>query len=375
MPQIVSFEFVPTVGTWVLALWTFASFVGCGSSAATGAADAAASASSGSAGSAAGSGASAGAGSSGSSTSSGGDASSGGEETGDSGDATTSGSGATGSGDDGGAEAAVSPGDDAAAEAAADVSSVDGAVGAEYDTGVHLGCAADPTPADPTAGWTEYSDAYPPPPGTPYPQVEYPYNLPSQTNCMTTDPISDPQSPCRFSFQNGLYTFWIFQNDQSHAPPDSGLAPTDPRSEMHWSTFTAKDAHPQRMWTGDVKVIGAPNGTPPATNTILQVHTNATGAGPVYIRVNGGMLFQLGDTKNYYKPTDGAWFNMKVAFDATTLTSTVWIDDCNVGTWDGSGYPGKGLAGGDVFYFKNGSYGCTSGECINEFANIRFYWK
>ena len=109
-------------------------------------------------------------------------------------------------------------------------------------------------------------------------------------------------------------TFWIFQNDKTHSPPDSGLAPTDPRIELHWSTFTAKDAHPRRMWTGDVAVLGDGNGRQPAHNTILQVHTEATGAGPVYLRVEGGKLFQLGGP-TYYSPTIGTWFNLKVAFD------------------------------------------------------------
>jgi hypothetical protein len=59
----------------------------------------------------------------------------------------------------------------------------------------------------------------------------------------------------------------------------------------------------------------------------------------------------------------------------TTLHSTVWVDDCQVGTWDGSSFTSGGLPGGNVFYFKNGSYGCTTGECIDKFANIRFFWK
>jgi hypothetical protein len=243
-----------------------------------------------------------------------------------------------------------------------------------FDAGIVRGCAGNANPPDPRAGWTEFVDTYPPAPGVEFPSLEYPYNLGPQDNCVTNLPISDIGSPCRFRREGSLMTFWIFQNDKSHAPPDSGLAPTDPRIEFHWSTFTAKDAHPRRMWTGDVDVLGDGNGAQPAHNTILQVHAETTGAGPVYLRVEGGKLFQLGGP-TYYSPKVGTWFNLKVAYDATTLASTVWVNDCQVGTYDGSSFGGGGRPGGDTFYFKNGSYGCTTGECIVKFANIRFYAK
>jgi hypothetical protein len=243
-----------------------------------------------------------------------------------------------------------------------------------FDPGITLGCAATPDPPDPTAGWTEFADTYPPPAGAPYPSLEYPYNLAPQDSCTTTLPITSMASPCRFGLKGGVYTFWIFQNDLSHLSPDAGVAPTSPRSEMHWSNFTASDAFPQRMWTGDMVVRGADNGALPSSNCILQVHTNATGQGPVYLRVDGGKLSQLvGPT--YFTPKAGTWFNLKVAFNARTLQSTVWINNCQVGTWNGSSFVGGALPGGDIFYFKNGSYGCTTGECIDQFANIRFYRK
>jgi hypothetical protein len=239
---------------------------------------------------------------------------------------------------------------------------------------VTLGCAANANPPDPTVGWTEYADTYPPAAGVPYPVIQYPFNLPAQDNCTTNLAITDINSPCRFNLNGGVYTFWIFQNDESHLAPDSGVAPTDPRIEMRWSTFMANDAHPQRMWTGDMVVLGANNGTQPAHNTVLQVHTDATGQGPVYLRVEGGNLFQLGGP-TYFSPTVGRWFNLKVGFDARTLQSTVWVNNCQVGTWNGSSFVGAALPGGDAFYFKNGSYGCTTGVCIDKFANIRFFWK
>ena len=273
----------------------------------------------------------------------------------------------------GGEDAPVAPPPDAPDDTA--IPAPDSGGGSpSYDAGVVRGCAGNPNPPDPTAGWTEFVDTYPPAAGVEFPNLEYPYNLGPQDNCMTSLPIGDMASPCRFRREGSLMTFWIFQNDKTHSPPDSGLAPTDPRIEMHWSTFTAKDAHPRRMWTGDVAVLGDANGAPPAHNTILQVHAETTGAGPVYLRVEGGKLFQLGGP-TYYSPKIGTWFNLKVAYDATTLASTIWVNDCQVGTYDGSSFGGGGRPGGDVFYFKNGSYGCTTGECIVKFANIRFYEK
>ncbi len=243
-----------------------------------------------------------------------------------------------------------------------------------FDAGVTLGCAANPNPPDPTVGWAEFSDAYPPAAGVLYPNLQYPYNLGPQDNCTTNLPITDINSPCRFSLKGGVYTYWIFQNDLSHMAPDSGLAPTDPRIEMRWSSFMATDPHPQRMWTGDMVILGANNGAQPAHNCVLQVHTDATGQGPVYLRVEGGNLFQLGGP-TYFRPTVGRWFNLKVAFNARTLQSTVWVNNCQVGTWNGSSFVGAALPGGDVFYFKNGSYGCATGECIVQAANVHFFWK
>lgn len=243
-----------------------------------------------------------------------------------------------------------------------------------FDAGVSLGCPATPNPPDPTVGWAQYADDYPPAAGVLYPDLQYPYNLGPQDNCTTNLAITDINSPCRFSLKGGVYTYWIFQNDLPHVAPDSGVAPTDPRIEMRWSSFMANDPHPQRMWTGDMVILGANNGAQPAHNCVLQVHTDATGQGPVYLRVEGGNLFQLGGP-TYFRPTVGKWFNLKVAFNARTLQSTVWVNDCQVGTWDGSSFVTAALPGGDVFYFKNGSYGCTTGECIVQVANVHFVWK
>ncbi len=286
----------------------------------------------------------------------------------------SSSSGSSSSGSAQGSSSGTSAGSSSSGSALPEGGFSDDAGAPWFDSGVERGCASNANPTDPTAGWTEYADTFPPPSGAADPHLEYPYTLGDQIHCMTTLPIGDQSSPCRFSLVNGVETYWIFQTDPPHLAPSSGAAPTDPRTEMHYSTFTAQDPHPARMWTGDVMVAGAADGTPPAHNTIIQVHTDATGQGPVYLRVENGSLFQLGGP-TYYAPTVGKWSNLKVAFDVTTLHSTVWVNDCQVGTWDGSSFVSGNLPGGTVFYFKNGSYGCTTGECIDKFANIRFYWK
>src|SRR5258707_9469530 len=66
-----------------------------------------------------------------------------------------------------------------------------------FDAGVSLGCATNPNPPDPTVGWAEFADAYPPAAGVPYPVLQYPYNLGPQDNCTTNIPITDIRSPCR----------------------------------------------------------------------------------------------------------------------------------------------------------------------------------
>ena len=242
-----------------------------------------------------------------------------------------------------------------------------------YDTGVVLGCDDDPNPDDPTVGWTPIEDPWPPPAGQEYPHLEHPYDLPDQDDCVTELPMDERDSPCRFRREGNLWSHWIFQTDETHRHPDEGYAPTRPRIEFHWSHFSPDDAQPERMWTGDVKILGDGEGRQPETNTIIQVHAETTGAGPVYLRAHQGRLFQLGGDTYLNNVQLDTWYNIKVAYSAVTHRSTVYINDCEVGGYDGSGYAGRDRPGGDLLYFKNGSYGCDSGLCIVQFANIKFY--
>jgi hypothetical protein len=186
-------------------------------------------------------------------------------------------------------------------------------------------------PGDPTVGWTEYADTF---------HLEYPYNL------MPSD---------RFNFTGGIYTFWIFPNDKPHAVGNT----TAPRTETHYTKFTTG----QHMWTGDVFVESPSNHT-----TIFQVHTGADGAGPVYLRMQDGNIEEI-DGSVLARGMYDKWFNLKVAFTASTSSAIIYINDCQKLVLNNS------RPGDRNFYFKNGVYTCTSSICRDHYKNVRLYQK
>ena len=187
-------------------------------------------------------------------------------------------------------------------------------------------------PGDPTAGWTEYSDTF---------QVEHPFDL----------PVAD-----RFSIASGIYTFWVMSNDKPHVAGNT----TAPRTEARWSNFTNTSMH---MWAADVLLD-----TPLDHTTIMQVHTTATGAGPVYLRVDGGAIHPL-NGPNFVTGLMDKWFNLKVAFDPMTLSTTIWVNNCQ------KVQRVIGPRGDSVFYFKNGSYTCPGTICRDHYKNFHLYQK
>jgi hypothetical protein len=186
-------------------------------------------------------------------------------------------------------------------------------------------------PGDPTQGWTEYADTF---------HIEHPYDL------MASD---------RYTFENGIYTFWIFPTDKPHVQGNT----TAPRTETHWTNFTTG----QKMWTGDVLVEA-----PSQNTTIFQVHTTASGAGPVYLHVKSGNVEEINGSviaRNIYDK----WFNLKVAFVAATSTATIYVNDCQKLVLPNS------RPGSRDFYFKNGVYTCDSSICRDHFKNIHLYQR
>jgi hypothetical protein len=187
-------------------------------------------------------------------------------------------------------------------------------------------------PGDPTAGWTKYSDTF---------HIERPFDLPIAS---------------RFSIADGIYTFWVKATDNPHVVGST----TAPRTEARWSNFTNSRMH---MWEADVMFE-----TPLDHTTIMQVHTTAAGAGPVYLRVDNGAIHPL-NGPNFVTGLDDKWFNMKVAFDPVTLSTTIWINNCRK-------LQGViGPRGDGVFYFKNGAYTCPGTICRDHYKNIHLYQK
>jgi hypothetical protein len=186
-------------------------------------------------------------------------------------------------------------------------------------------------PGDPRDGWTEYQDKF---------HLEYPYNL---------------QPTDRYTFIDGVYTYWIFPNDKPHAVGNT----TAPRIETHYTVFKTG----QKMWTADVMVES------PSQNTVIfQVHTSATGAGPVYLRIVSGNLEEI-DGSVLARGLYDKWFNLKVAFDAATSSAVIYINNCQKLSLRNS------RPGNRDFYFKNGVYTCESSICRDHFKNIHLYEK
>jgi hypothetical protein len=201
---------------------------------------------------------------------------------------------------------------------------------------------------DPTAGFTEYRDTF---------HVESPYTLPTNARFSITD--------------GGIYNFWVFPNDSAHSPTAHGTAP---RSEARWGqqvdaatggNFTTG----QRIWSGDCLWENGVTGS-----IIFQVHTTATGIGPVYMNMTGTSIADIPPIAGGMPIGGGSlanrWVNMKVVFDAATRSSQVYINNCLMGTIT------NGTRGDGNYYFKQGVYHCTTASgCRDHYKNIHFYRK
>ena len=188
-------------------------------------------------------------------------------------------------------------------------------------------------PEDPTAGWIEYKDTF---------KVQRPYDLPINT---------------RFKIEDGIYTFWVLRGDKRHSPTSSAR---NPRTEARYSeNFTTGE----RMWSADVKLERNLDRT-----VIMQVHTTATGIGPVYLHIEGdriaGSSIRSGDIPGGLFDN---WFNMKVAINAATTESKIYINNCLKSTQ-------RGTRGDGVNYFKMGVYHCERAAlCRDHFKNVKLY--
>ena len=210
-------------------------------------------------------------------------------------------------------------------------------------------------PEDPTVGWTEYQDSF---------HVEHPYTIPTNT---------------RFSIIGGIYNHWVFPNDAPHSPTAMGR---NPRTEARYGgTYDKKAGSPgtdgrgnfisgNRMYSADMLIEKNAIGS-----AIMQIHTTASGGGPIGIRINGGNMVNNGSlTVVEGSSVPGGlvdkWFNFKASLNADTLEVKIYINNCLKKTY-------KGDAGDGHFYFKNGVYFCktSTNGCFSHYKNIHLYTK
>jgi hypothetical protein len=212
-------------------------------------------------------------------------------------------------------------------------------------------------PGDPTQGWTEYRDSF---------HLEHPYRVPANT---------------RFSITGGIYNFWVFPNDSPHSPIAMGR---NPRTEATYGGLRDKQnvgtvggvsakigyfTTGMRMYSADMLLEPSSSGS-----AIMQIHTTATGGGPIGLRLSGGNLVNNGSLTVVTGSTVpgglvNRWFNFKASLNTANRQVQIWINNCLKSTYTGPRGDGR-------FYFKNGVYFCDDGGgCRTHFKNVHFYEK
>jgi len=186
-------------------------------------------------------------------------------------------------------------------------------------------------PEDPTAGYTEYKDSF---------VVQRPRNLAAKD---------------RFKYENGIYTTWIFPNDQPHKPNNT----TNPRTETRFSDLGSGE----HIMSFDVMVEPGTSGT-----VIHQYKSAGTQGGNIgtYIEMNGGTLKDRAGT--VATGVSGKWVNIKVAFNVPTGVGRIWLNNCLKVTTQ--------KEKNALWYFKFGNYHCDGAPmCRANFKNIHFFEK
>jgi len=186
-------------------------------------------------------------------------------------------------------------------------------------------------PDDPTAGFTEYQDSF---------VIQRPRNLAAAD---------------RFKYENGIYTFWVQSNDQSHKPGNT----TAPRTEARYSDMGSGE----HIFSADVMFED------PSKTCIFQIH-NVNSPIAIYLRVVGDRTFNLSTGKTILTGYTGKWFNLKVAFNIQTRQVRTYVNNCLKAT---SSAPNT--ASVNLWYFKHGVYTCDSGTCRSNYKNIHLYQK
>jgi hypothetical protein len=186
-------------------------------------------------------------------------------------------------------------------------------------------------PDDPTAGYSEYQDSF---------VIQRPRNLAAAD---------------RFKYENGVYTFWVRSDDQSHKPNNT----TAPRTEARYSD----NGSGEHIWSADVMFES------PSRTCIFQIH-NVNSPIAIYLRVQGDRMFNLSTGKTILTGYTGKWFNLKVAFNIQTRQVRTYVNNCLKET---SSAPNT--ASVNLWYFKHGTYTCDSGTCRSSYKNVHLYQK
>ena len=195
-----------------------------------------------------------------------------------------------------------------------------------------------PAVAGPTAGFHLIPDSY---------YVQKPYNL----------NVSD-----RFSYSNGIYTCWVFGNDE----PFSQGSTTGPRTEMRWNTWPQQTR--ENMFECDAMFDAGTVHT-----CIHQIKSNAsTGGGEAnYLQVYTTGTLRNSVGKVFASGIAGTWFHINSSFNPPTGLHRVWFNGKLVvsGTYNNTARD---------WYFKNGTYSngiAATDRSWAQFKNIRHWVK
>jgi hypothetical protein len=190
----------------------------------------------------------------------------------------------------------------------------------------------------PTCGWTQYSATY---------SVQKPWDR----------PVSD-----RFSYSGGIYTMWVYGNDQ----PFSQGSTTGPRTEVRVATWA--DQTRANMFEGDALLVTSQK------YCMQQIKSNA-GEEAVYIQVADsayptGTIRSGGGSNVIATPGLNTWFHLNTSFNPVSGAWKIWYN----GTLK---YSGTYTTAARDWYFKFGVYdntGVQDGHLDkDQYKNVK-YW-
>ncbi len=162
----------------------------------------------------------------------------------------------------------------------------------------------------------------------------------------------------RFSYSNGVWTCWLFPDDQAFQPPPKVGGP---RTELRWNNDYTSG---QRMWDADIWVLS------PTRSTVMQLFGGSESSTGYQIRSFEDGTLRRYTSGNLVTNAFERWINIKVAHNVSTHTVRSYVNDLLVRTDPDRGAPTNVGA----YYFKNGLYGCETGRCEDRFRNLK-QWR